>query len=191
MQVGPYLHQKEPGVRRMVSEDSGLHHMHPPVTPASIHGERIRAELVEARGSEVHPFLHPPHDPCEDKEVLLLRAHKRLSFEERDHPTNEIGSSRTTSTRLVSLVPRWFSRILPQPSRRWIKSSTSLRSGFWLTWNSGRSCQPTRQLGLRWMETENFPLHPRSLQCTDPAFPADRPHRADCHCSCRYPTKRV
>ena len=49
---------------------------------------------------------------------------------------------RTTNTKVVSRLALWFSRIRPQPRRSWMRSRTSLRSAFWLTWNSGTSCQP-------------------------------------------------
>jgi hypothetical protein len=31
------------------------------------------------------------------------------------------------------------------------------RSGFWLTWNSGTSCQPNRVDGFRWIATWKLP----------------------------------
>jgi hypothetical protein len=148
----------EPGVRHMVSEDSG-------VTPHGYAGTVLhRSWRVPAGGARRSPrqsgaLLRASAEECR------RRRGKSCCFELTSGCASKKGITRcprsvrlrTTNTKLVSLVPEWFSLITPHLSRAWINSRTDLRSGFWLTWNSGRSCQPTRQLGLRWMETEKLP----------------------------------
>ena len=79
---------------------------------------------------------------------------------------------RTTNTSEVSALARWFSRIRPQPNRRRMRSRTSRRSAFWLTWNSGMSCQPVLVPSFRQIATWNEPspstkpaIYASSLSC--------------------------
>ena len=89
MQIGPSLHRL-PGVRHMASEDSGAASVHPPVAATSVHGECRRFRGAEAVRSEMDSCRHRPHDPGEGYEVLLLRAHERLRFEEGNDSCQEV-----------------------------------------------------------------------------------------------------
>ena len=83
----------EPGVRHMVSEDSGSHHVNTTVAPSTVHGECQPAKLEEAFSGQVHSFVHTPNDVGEGKEVLMLRTHERVCFEEGYDPQCEICAS--------------------------------------------------------------------------------------------------
>jgi hypothetical protein len=64
--------------------------MHSPITTATVHGEGRSFEASESSSIEVLPRAHRPNDPGEREELSLLAADKRISFEERDDPCQEI-----------------------------------------------------------------------------------------------------
>ena len=64
--------------------------MHSPIPTATIHGEGQRLQASETSFSQMLPVSHRPNYLGEDEELLLLAAHKRVSFKERDDLCQEI-----------------------------------------------------------------------------------------------------
>jgi hypothetical protein len=91
MQFGLYLPATHwLPVRRTVSEDSGrlgdqLVPPDPAEAPISVHGERLRQQLLEATGMPVVSSSHRTDDPRELLEVLLFGGEQRLPLEEGNH----------------------------------------------------------------------------------------------------------
>src|SRR5256885_1712872 len=105
--------------------------MDPSVATTSVHGDGDEPKGIEALSLQVLACRHRVNDGSEGEKLLLLGAQEGLAFEEGDDTFKEIDLRRTTNTRVVSLDPRWFSRIDPQPSLERRRSRTSRRSGFW------------------------------------------------------------
>jgi hypothetical protein len=88
---------------------------------------------------------------------------------------------------------RRFSMICPHPNTCWRSSSAGLDGAAWVTENSCWTCQPRRHPGFARPRSRSSLRRQRSRRPTARAlaFPADCPHRSDCHCAWPHPTARV
>src|SRR5919198_5370877 len=97
------------------------------------------------------------------------------------------GRLRTSHLRVRSLRS---GRRVPQPKCRWINSSTSLRSPFWLTDRLGLTSQPTTRVGRGEIETVKHPSPSTYPEMYDPRSMS--PHQEPASCpSHRFASSRL
>jgi hypothetical protein len=81
--------------------------MYSSIPAASVHGERLGHERIEALGSEMCSSGHRSDDAGECEEVSLLRAQDRLRLEEWDDLRQQVFPL-AHNTRVESALARWF-----------------------------------------------------------------------------------
>ena len=109
--------------------------------------------------------------------------------------SSQIAERVTSSERSYTMVCRTgFDRHVPATEAARSVASSARRSmpPCWYTWNTGWTCQPSRHASVAVdrdreaafaVDEADDPLR----SSIDLAFPADCPHRTDCHCSCVAP----
>ena len=168
--------------------------MEAPIPTTSIHPEGLGGKPIEASRAQVHPRLHFPNHTGEGEELLLLAAHERISFEERDHPTKEIPAAARparTCGHAITDGPHEAlrSRSAPAPGATPGDEQRPGSHGTPARVANRPSCR-----GSAAARRGNILLRRRNPRRRRPAFPADQPHLSHCHCSlrpCPPTTKRV
>ena len=133
------------GVRRIVSEDSGWctrRYRPPPFMTSACAFRRVNPFASRCAPSDIALTMLAKVTNSRCLPLISgCRSKNGMTFVRRST------RRRTTNTNVVSREPRWFSRMVPQPSRLRMRWRTSAREASWLTWNSGTSCQPIRVVG--------------------------------------------
>src|SRR5215218_8906252 len=78
---------------------------HLPEASLSVHGERLREQLLKATGAAMVPGSHGAHDARKLLEVLLLRGEQRLLLEEGNHPPEQILATSYHEDQRAILLP--------------------------------------------------------------------------------------